>query len=640
MRRKEKSKGQFDLFGEIIIDHFCGGGGVSTGAEFATGRPVDAAGNHDPDAILMHKTNHPYTEHFQESVWDMDPVKVCRGRPVGLAWFSPDCKHFSKAKGGKPVEKSIRGLAWVVLRWAAKVKPRVIILENVEEFVTWGPVRKGRPVKKKAGQTFRQWVNQLEALGYAVEWRELKACDYGAPTIRKRFFCIARCDGRPIVWPEPTHGPGLKPYRTAAEIIDWTLPCPSIFDTAEEIKEKYGITAIRPLAENTLRRIARGIKKFVMDNPKPFIVQVNHGGTDFRGQAAEEPLSTITGKHGYGIVEPCFAPWTVTNVTNATGYSVNEPIGTIRTGGGGGQMLIAPTMTAIGQTGFSEDRSYSVEEPVRTVVSKAEQCIIAPTLIQYHNEKHSGEVRGQAVDKPILTVDANPRYGMAAATLIQTGYGEAAGQKPRVPHLDKPLGTIVSGGKHAAVVAFMSKFSGGGYNGAGNKPDEPLSTVTAFDHNAVVTSHMCVLRNHQDGREWTEPMPTVMTSPGHFAEVRAFLIKYYGTGTGQEATEPLETVVSRDRFGIVTIDSVDYVIVDIGLRMLTPRELYNAQGFPPDYIIDHDYTGKPYSKSKQVARCGNAVPPPLAEALIRANLPEWCGNKIETMEELKKAITA
>lgn len=499
--------GQTNFLDEIIVDNFAGGGGASTGIELAMGRPVTIAINHDPDAILMHKTNHPHTLHLCESVWDVDPVAVCEGRPVGLAWFSPDCKHFSKAKGGKPVEKEIRGLAWVAVRWAATVRPRVMILENVEEFKTWGPLKGGYPDPKQKGRTFRSFVNALQKHGYDVDWRELRACDYGAPTIRKRFFLVARCDGQPIVWPEPTHGPagsGLKPYRTAAEIIDWTLPCPSIFDTAEEIQQKYGIRAIRPLAEKTMNRIARGIQKFVVDCPDPYIVQT----------------------------------------TDET---------------------ISPVMTAIGQTGFSGDRSYGVAEPIRTVVSKAEQCLIAPNLIQYHSETADGEARGQRISDPMLTIDAAPRYGL-------------------------------------------------------------------------VTSHMCVLRNHQDGRDWGEPMPTIATSPGHFAEVRAFLTKYYGAGVGQDAGEPLGTVVGRDRFGIVTIHGTEYTIEDIGLRMLTPRELYNAQGFPSDYVIDQDYTGKKYPKSKQVARCGNAVPPPFAEALVRANLPELCGKRYGSMAELEKEI--
>jgi len=544
---------QLNLFREIIVDNFAGGGGASTGIEMATGLSVDIAINHDPDAILMHKTNHPDTEHYCESVWEIDPRKVVRGRKVALCWFSPDCKHFSKAKGGKPVDKNIRGLAWVAVKWAATVRPRVIILENVEEFKTWGPVKDGQPDITKKGRTFKSFIKALQSHGYDVEWKELRACDYGAPTIRKRFFLIARCDGRRIVWPEPTHGEGLNPYRTAAEIIDWSLPCPSIFDTSEEIQTKYGLKAVRPLAENTLKRIARGIQKFVIDNPEPFIVRDT-------------------------------TPTIMCNNTNNAGASADSPLPTITTGNR--NFLVTPVITSIGQTGFTDERSKDIKEPLTTIVTKQEHCLIAPTLIQYHSETGEGEARGQTIGRPILTIDSSPRYAM--------------------------------------VTAFMSKHFAGGYTGAGNSTQEPLSTVTGWDHNSLVTSHLCVLRNNQDGKSLNEPIPTIMTSPGHFAEVRAFLIKYYGQGTGQKLEEPLDTVVSRDRFGIVTIHGTDYAIVDIGMRMLAPRELYNAQGFPENYIIDRDYTGKAYPKSKQVARCGNAVPPPFAEALVRANLPEMC----------------
>jgi len=520
---------QISLLDEIIVDNFAGGGGASTGIELATGRPVDIAINHDPDAIAMHKANHPYTEHFCESVWDIEPRAVCRGRPVALMWLSPDCKHFSKAKGGKPVSKKIRGLAWIALRWAATVKPRVIILENVEEFKTWCPLTKdGYPNFKQKGRTFNTFVNALRRHGYSVEWQELKACDFGAPTIRKRFFMIARCDGLPIVFPKPTHGAGLIPYRTAAECIDWSIPCPSIFETSAEIMQKYGIRAVRPLAENTLKRIARGIQKFVIDNPKPFIIPIGYGerqGQKPRVNSIDEPVSTI--------VSSCK------------------------------QYIVTPVMTSIGQTGFCEDRSRDINSPINTVVSKAEACLISPTLIQYHSETIDGEVRGQAIENPIMTLDGSNRYGL--------------------------------------VSAFIAKHYGGNYNGSGSEIEEPLHTMTATDHNALV---------------------------------KAFLIKYYGQGTGQKVNEPLDTIVSRDRFGLVTIEGTQYKILDIGMRMLEPKELYKAQGFPDDYIIDFDVNGKKYGKSAQVARCGNAVPPPFAEALVRANLPELCGKKNKLMADV------
>jgi len=464
------------MLDEIIVDNFAGGGGASTGIELAIGHSVEIAINHDPDAIAMHKANHPQTKHYCENVWTVNPIKAVQGRKVGLAWFSPDCKHFSKAKGGKPCDKKIRGLAWIVLKWAALVKPRVIMLENVEEFQTWGPLnRRKHPIKSKKGQTYRKWRKQLEALGYTTETNELVAADYGAPTKRKRFFMVARCDGKPIVWPKPTHGDRnseevkkglLKPYVSAAEIIDWDIPCKSIFCRK------------KPLAENTMKRIAKGIKKFVLENPEPFIMQ-------------------------------------------------------------------------IGQTGFTEDRNKSIHEPLTTIVSKAEHCLIAPTLIQYHSETTKNGVRGQSINQPIMTLDSSPRYGLVSAFIIQ-------------------------------------------------------------------------MNKNMVGTDMKEPINTIVSGPGHIGEVRAFLIKYYGQGVGQSVKEPLDTIVSKDRFGLITIYGQDYQIADIGMRMLEPRELFAAQGFPKGYIIDHDYTGKTYSKTKQVARCGNAVCPPIAEALVRANLPELC----------------
>ena len=543
--------------GELIVDNFAGGGGASTGIELATGYSVDIAINHDPEAIKMHRANHPNTEHYCENVWAVNPVKACKGHPVGLAWFSPDCKHFSKAKGGKPKDKNIRGLAWVALRWAGLVRPRVIMLENVEEFKTWGPLnRRHHPIKSKQGKTFEKFVQQLTDLGYEVQFKELVAADYGAPTMRKRFFMIARCDGKPIVWPEPTHAPAdseevkkglLKPYVGAYTQLDFSLPCPSIFDTSEEIKEKYGIRAVRPLAPKTMDRIARGLKKFVLDNPEPFIIQCNHGG-ERRPNDIREPMPTITGKHGYGVVEPY--------------------------------------MVQIGQTGFTKDRSKDVREPLTTIVSKNEHCLISPTLIQYHSETSKDGVRGQTIEDPIMTVDSSNRYGL--------------------------------------VTSFLHKYYDGGYKGAGESMEKPLPTVTAWDHNSVVTANLIQMNNHCDGKDIRQPLPTITAGDGHFGEVRAFLIKYYGQGTGQDIEKPLDTVTAQDRFGLVTINGTDYQIVDIGLRMLEPKELYGCQGFPDDYIIDHDYTGKTYPRSEQVRRCGNAVCPPIPAALVKANLPEMC----------------
>ncbi len=537
---------QINLSDEITVDGFCGGGGWSTGFEFAIGRPVDIGINHDKYAIAMHKKNHPFTEHYNENIFEVDPYKATKGRPVGWAHFSPDCTHFSRAKGGTPVKKSIRGLAWVVTKWAGTVHPRIISMENVPEFMSWGSLcarrnKDGRiyrmdgtlaekgtyvpyseqqlvPNKKKQGKTFKRFINVMKSFGYKCEWKILTASDYGAPTIRKRLFIIFRNDGKSIIFPNPTHGNPeseevksgkLLPWHTAAECINWDLECPSIFERK------------KPLAENTLRRIAKGIQKFVIENPNPFIIQVNHGGDNFRGQEVDKPMPTITAKHGFGVV--------------------------------------------------------------------------APTLIQYHGEQSKNEVRGQILEKPLQTVDTANRYGL--------------------------------------VTAFMSKYFGGNYQGCGSSVDEPLHTITAVDHNALAAVHITQFNNHCIGQKVDEPLKTITCGEGHFGEVRAFLIKYYSGESGQKVNEPLHTIRTKDCFGLVTIKGVDYAIVDIGLRMLTPRELYNAQGFPTDYEIETDCYGNKYPKTKQVARCGNSVPPPFATALARANAPEWSTKKIDTMKD-------
>lgn len=548
-----KKAAQISLLDEIIVDNFAGGGGASTGMELATGRPVTIAINHDPEAIKMHMANHPYTEHYQASVWDVDPVEVCHGRPVGLAWFSPDCKHFSRAKGGKPVSKNIRGLAWIVLRWAAKVRPRVIILENVPEFVTWGPVRKGKPVKSKSGQTFRKWLSQLIDLGYNVEYRKLKACDYGAPTIRERFFLVARCDGKPIVFPEPTHGigKGLKPYRTAAECIDWTIPCKSIFGRKH------------PLKPNTMRRIARGLDKFTIKAERPFIIPIGYGernGQEPRVHSVDVPLSTVVSSCKQYVVTPHISKF----YGGVTGADISEPM---------------PTVTAIDHN-----------------------ALTAASLIQYHSETSHSEVRGQPLDIPVMTVDASPRYALTAAHIVKY-------------------------------------YSGDNYSSA----NDPLHTITTKERNALVESHLCILRRNEDCRSEELPLPTITSSGAHFAEMRSEIVKYIcgaNLGNWAEIRELLNKycgyTMAEDEILLLEINGEKYFIYDIGMRMLEPKELYAAQGFPPDYIIDKDYEGKEYSRKEQVARCGNAVPPPFAEALVRANLPEWCGDKISTMHDFSE----
>ena len=560
------------------MDNFAGGGGASTGIELACGRPVTIAINHDPDAILLHRTNHPYTEHLQASVWDVDPEQVVRGRKVGLAWFSPDCKHFSKAKGSALVDRNIRGLAWIVLRWAGTVRPDVIMLENVEEFQTWGPVRKGKPVKSKAGQTFRQWKKQLSELGYVIEHKELTAADYGAPTTRKRFVLVARCDGKPIVWPERTHAPRnspevqagkLKPWRSAAEIIDWSIPGYSIFQSKEEIKQKYGVTVVRPLAENTLRRVIRGVDKFTLKSGEPFLVPTGYG--ERQGQAPRvhdisEPVPTVVGSGKHNICEPIIAPY-LAECNHA----------------GGGHIA-------------------DVGEPYKTITAKHTGGVAAPVLIQYHTEQ-TENVRANRLEEPINTVDASNRYGFVSANLVE----------------------YYTGGRPLDISA-------------------PMHTVTSHDREALVAAQIAEFKGADIGQDCRKPLRTITASAGEFAVVRVTLSQTGDMGYWPQVRELLNRFCGYDLAGneclVLMIGGVGYYIADVTLRMLTPRELYNAMGFPPDYQIERDYLGNAYPKSKQVARCGNAVCPPLAEAMVRANLPEWCSRKIETMAELEKVVTA
>lgn len=562
------SGNQFSMPDEIIVDNFAGGGGASTGMELATGRIVKIAINHDPDAILMHKTNHPHTKHLQASVWDVDPVKECEGCPVGLAWFSPDCKHFSKAKGAALVDRNIRGLAWSVLRWAGTVRPRVIILENVEEFQTWGPVRRGKPIKKKAGQTFQQWKKQLSDLGYTIEHRELVAADYGAPTTRKRFFLVARCDGRSIVWPERTHdkdgADGLPKWRAAAEVIDWTQPCYSIFATKEDIKSRYGVTVVRPLADNTMRRVIRGVDKFVIKTKTPYIV-----------------------------------PWTVTNTCNSVGSQVTAPVHTVTTAGN--------------------------------------QLLLSPALIQYHTEQ-SENVRGQSVTETLRTVDASNRYGLVSACLSKF-YGGVIGAE-----VQTPMPTVTAIDHNALIAANLVEYFS---TGRPISVEEPMHTVTSHDREAMTLTHICEFKGQDIGQDQRKPLRTITASAGEFAEIRTE-VRTYEPGADMGHWPEVRALLNRfcgydlKENEVLTLDvgGTAYFVTDIGLRMLTPRELYNAMGFPTDYIIDRDYTGRAYGKSKQVARCGNAVCPPMAEAVVRANLLEWCGKKLRTMEELERAVSA
>jgi DNA (cytosine-5)-methyltransferase 1 len=526
---------------EIIVDSFAGGGGASEGIRRALGRSPDIAINHDKEAIALHEANHPDCEHYAEDIWKVDPAEACKGRPVGLMWLSPDCKDFSKAKGGKPVSKKIRGLAWVAVRWAKAKRPRIIVLENVEEFQGWGPLLKnGKRDPEKAGHTFRRFVSRLRNLGYEVEWREMRACDYGAPTIRKRLFLIARCDGKPIRWPNPTHGPHRPlPWRTAAECIDWDIPCHSIFLTKEEAR---AVGVKRPLAPATMRRIARGVVKFVINNPRPFIVGVG------------------------------------------------------------------------GRQGQSPERGLDV--PLQTITSKGDSAIVTPYLVPMQHDNSP-----TSVNDPLQTVTTQGnKFNLVAPTLIQTGYGEREGQAPRSLDLQNPLGTIVGGGvKHALVAAFLAKHFTG-VDGA--QLDIPMPTVTSIDHNALVTAHIKRDFGTSTGAAIDTPLPTITSDGGgHASLVASFLTAYYGNEKdGRSLFDPMGSVVSKERFALVTVNSVEYVIADIAMRMLVPRELYRAQGFYDSYIIDPRFNGKPLSKKAQVRMVGNSVSPDQACAIVLENV--------------------
>lgn len=625
----------------LIIDSFAGGGGASTGIEMALGRSPDVAINHNAAALALHAANHSDTLHLDSNIWDVDPVEVAKGRPVGLLWASPDCKHFSKAKGSSVRDRNIRDLAWVVVDWAEKVKPDVILMENVEEFKTWGPVGEdGRPVKEFSGITFELWAKRLRKAGYKLQWRELRACDYGAATIRKRFFMVARRDGRPIVWPKPTHGDPrsaavrkgkLLPWRTAAECIDWSIPCPSIFDTAEQIKDKLGLRAIRPLASNTLARVARGMGRYVLGADRPFIVNLTHSA---RLEDADAPLRTITcaNRGEKALVSPSITRFN----GGATGQDMREPLATVtanswikKPGGAVPLGLIAPSL--VRHFGASVGQRTDAPAPTTTAGGGGKTGVVAPVLTY---AQHGGANR--RADDPAHTITASKKdqNALISPVLVQTGYGERQGQAPRCLDPHAPLGTIVAGGaKHAPAAVFLAQ------------------------HNSQRTGV-------NPGRPADAPVSTLTASCSHQSVVAPWFAKYYGTGDGARTDDPAHTITTKDRFGhceatlmappfepeheqrarevadflrahgewdggdfvTLTIDGQTFVVVDIGMRMLTPRELFNAQGFPRDYVIegiwqerDGEWTFSEFPKHTQISCCGNSVCPDLAEALASAN---------------------
>jgi DNA (cytosine-5)-methyltransferase 1 len=583
---------------ELVVDSFAGGGGASKGIELALGRSPDIAINHDAEAIAMHRRNHPTTRHLNHDVWKADPVKECGGRPVGLLWASPDCKNFSRAKGGPIKSKRSRDLAWVVIHWAQKVQPRIIALENVSEFLDWADLDpEGAPIPAKKGETFAKFVRQLEQLGYEVQWRLQRACDYGAPTIRKRLFVIARRDGGRITWPEPTHGSPDDPrvvsgqmltWRTAAECIDWSVPCPSIFLDREQARE---VGANRPLAPNTLKRTAKGVMRYVVNAAKPFLVSLTHQGGD-RIRDIDAPAATITAAHRgeTALVTPFITKFR----QGATGSDLADPL---------------PTVTA---NGFSKRPGGAM--PLG---------LIAPVIT---HAQHGG--RSRPADEPLHTIAASPKdQNQVVAVHIQSQYSQSIGSGA-----DDPISTITAagGGKQALVAAFLGQQNTGL---VGRAAEEPLSTIVGKGcTQTVMAAHLTNLytSNTAGGEGDVEkPLKTITAGGGHAALVGAFLQKYYGADEGQAQgiDEPTHTITTKGRFGLVTVEigGEPYVIVDIGMRMLQPKELFAAQGFPPDYIFDVgiDEHGRQIklTKTAQIRMCGNSVSPANACALIAAQFP-------------------
>lgn len=781
----------------LIIDSFAGGGGASTGIEMALGRSPDIAINHNPAALALHEANHPQTLHLSENVYKVDPLDYVRGKHIGLAWFSPDCKHFSKAKGGKPVERNIRDLAWIIPGWVERIQDSggsvdVVILENVEEFRDWGPLveteRGLMPCPDRRGKTFERWCQTLRKLGGKIEWRELRACDYGAPTIRKRLFVIVRFDGKKIVWPEPTHGKpsdpdviaGSKlPWRTAAEIIDWSLPCPSIFDSAEQIFDKFGLRAIRPLANATMSRVARGVHRYVLDAADPFLVSVAHGYSGGRREyPIDDPFGVVTAG---GISHALVTPSVIRFNTGATGHDMRDPLATVtansfrkRPGGAAPLGIVSPVLSSYyGKGEGSDDRSASVEKPLNTIVTENRHAVVSPVLTY---AQQGGSNRSPQDPLHTVTASAKDQNAIIAPTLIQTGYGEREGQAPRSLDIAAPLGTVVAGGvKHALAIptlvgcggragqsrprggdepaatitskadvclatAFLAQHNndrkpdGAEFVRSGRSVDDPLSTVTTSPQQSVITAFLSQNNYQEVGHDARRPLstivqkgstqsviaaslvslkgsarrdssvqsphPTVLAGGGHsgliaphlmtmrnagkpfngadepahtitaggagLTLVAPFMQKYYGTGDGARHDEPAHTVTVKDRFGHVeavvelppfteemaararqvadflrshgfwderefvtlVIGGATFIMVDIGMRMLVARELFNAQGFPPDSIIDIEFKGKPLPKSDQISCCGNSVSPPMAAALVAAN----CGHLAEWLE--------
>jgi len=649
---------------EIVVDFFCGGGGAGTGLEMGLGRAVNVAKNHSAAAISMHTVNHPGAVHYTTDVFDGDPDTECGGKVVGWFHMSPDCTHHSQAAGGQPRKREIRNLSWIGLKWAGKKKPRVISLENVKQILQWGPLiakrckSTGRVVKlgggvaspgevvpvsqqflvpdpARRGQTWAVFVAELQRLGYAVEWRVIKACDFGAPTSRERLFMIARCDGQPIVWPEPTHAKnpakGQQKWRTAAECIDWTIPSKSIFDRA------------KPLAPATLRRIAKGMKKFVIDAADPFIVPIaNWSGESV--QSAHVPLRTVTSwprGGSFAMASPIIAP-----ATHQGSDRINDPhapLPTVTCANRGELTLISPTLiqTGYGERIGQEPRVPGQDQPLGTVVAGG----VKHALAAAHLVKFRFSDEGRALDEPLPTITSGGNYqrpaGAAHAMGISTVFmAQMNGgfNTTDAKSIEDPMTTVTNtGSQQQLVTANLVHLRG---NCDARDAADPLHTISAGGtHHGLVTAFMERQFGASVGQGVDEPAPTITAGGGGKSSlvelqlspeveagalrVAAFLISYYGTENMSAADAPAPTITTKDRLGLVTvtIKGTPYVIVDICLRMLQPAELYKAQGFPAEYIISHGADGKPFTKTQQVHMCGNSVSPPPMAALARANDP-------------------
>ncbi|BAQ70872.1 DNA (cytosine-5-)-methyltransferase [Rhodovulum sulfidophilum] len=638
----------------MIIDSFAGGGGASTGIEMALGRSPDVAINHSGPALALHHANHPETLHLNSNIWDADPLSVTGGRHVGLLWASPDCKHFSKAKGAALCDRNIRDLAWVVVRWAEEARPDVICMENVEEFVTWGPVGEdGRPIREFAGMTYELWVKRLRKAGYKVKWRELRACDYGAPTIRKRWFCVARRDGRPIAWPAPTHGdpasPAVRkgrllPWRAAADCIDWSLPCPSIFDSSAEIMARHGLRAVRPLAKNTLARIARGMRRYVLDAERPFIVNLTHGA---RTEDLARPLRTITGANRgeKALVVPSLTRFN----GGATGADLRDPMPTVtanswikRPGGAMPLGIVTPHLLSLKG---SARRDGAATAPHPTVLAGGGHSAVVAPVLTYAQQ--GGGNRTIADPHHTICASKKDQNSLLAATMVHVGNGERPGQAPRALDIGAPLNTVVAGGvKQYPVAAFLAQQNGGPRMDAhaGHDPRAPLSTVAASgSHQTPVAAWFAKYYGTGDGARMDAPCHTVTVKDrmGHMqADLAAPPFAREHEARAREVAEFLRAHGAWDGGAFVTleIDGQSFVVIDIGMRMLSPRELFNAQGFPPDYVIEGAWEGldsdaptfRPFSKDVQISCCGNSVCPPVAAAIIAANCKHLAEKQRET----------